>query len=72
MGKEVTVRRNWVAGTGEPMSYKRNRLGQCECTEVKKFVKISWRRGAVSMVLFSSRFMASVTHIRLSSLLKYC
>ena len=37
--KEVTVRRNWVVGAWEPMSNKRNGLGQCKVTEVKNFVK---------------------------------
>ena len=54
------------------MSHKKNGLGQCKGIEVKKCVKLSWRRGTVSMVLFSSGFMASVMHIRLPSLLKYC
>ena len=35
-------------------------------------VKLRWKLKVVSMVLFSSAFMASVMHLRLSSLLKYC
>ena len=38
-GKEVTARRNWVTGALEPMSDKRNGLGQCKGTKVKNFVK---------------------------------
>ena len=38
----------------------------------KNFVKLRWRLRVVSMVLFSSAFMASFMHIRLSSLLKCC
>ena len=30
---------NWAAGAWEPMSNKRNRLGQCGGTKVKNFVK---------------------------------
>ena len=37
--KEVTARRNWVTGAWEPMSNKRNGLGQCKGAEVKNFVK---------------------------------
>ena len=37
--KEVTAMRNWVIGVWEPMSNKRNGLGQCEGAEVKNFVK---------------------------------
>ena len=50
------------------MSYKRNGFGAV----LKKIVKLRWKFEVVSMVLFSSGFMASVMHIRLSSLLKYC
>ena len=53
--KEVAARRNWVAGTLGPMSYKRNGLRQCEGTEVRNFVKLIWRHKAVSMVLLSKR-----------------
>ena len=38
-GKEVTARRNWVAGAWEPMGDKGNGLGQCKGTKVKNFVK---------------------------------
>ena len=55
MGKVVALRRNWVAEIGEPMSYKRDRLGQCKGTQVKTFVKLRWKPEAVSMVLFSKR-----------------
>ena len=37
--KEVAARRNWVTGDWEPISNKRNGLGQCEGAEVKNFVK---------------------------------
>ena len=66
--KEVTARKTGSL-TGGPMSYKRNGFwGGAK----KKFVKLRWKLEVVSMVLFSSGFMASVMHIRLSSLLKYC
>ena len=38
-GKEVAAGRNWVTGAWEPMSDKRNGLGQCKGTKVKNFVR---------------------------------
>ena len=38
-GKEVAVGRNWVTGAWEPMSDKRNGLGQWKGTEVKNFIR---------------------------------
>ena len=42
-------------GLGDQWAIRGNGLGWCRGTEVKNFVKLTWRHKAVSMVLFSKR-----------------
>ena len=54
------------------MSYKRNRLGQCEGVEVKKICQTKMETQAVSMVLFFLVDLCICHAYTVVILLKYC
>ena len=52
-------------------SLSNERQGKYDRAGLKvKFVKLRWKPGVVSMVLFSCAFMASVMQVRVLSILK--
>ena len=61
---KVTAGENWVIEAGLPMSNQKNGFE----VVLKKFCQTKMETQSCK----SSAFMASVMHIRLSSLLKYC